>query len=342
MRHYIKITFLIASIFIAKEVKAQNTFPTNGKVGIGTMNPKQNLHLYSNQGAFMLLSGTAPGIIFSPTSTDSISKPSIGLATSSGQYMSTANSGDLSIRGEYNKSLIFGNLASSNSIHGIERMRIAPNGYVGIGTDSPSEKLHVNGRIYAHKSISTNSVRLSDNGGKVKLKKNDGSTTNFKTALAPSATNVGELLVNSDGNFENGTRVLGKGLVIDESVAIGGAALRDENDPFKLAVNGSILATELKIRLADDWPDYVFKSDYNLKSLKDLESEINTLGHLPNIPSAEDVKANGIQVGEMNAKLLEKIEELTLYVIDINKSIETLKAENKLLKQEIQTNKNKE
>lgn len=88
-----------------------------------------------------------------------------------------------------------------------------------------------------------------------------------------------------------------------------------------LDVNGTIRSKEVKIE-ATGWPDFVFDKGYKLPSLKEVESHINEKGTLPNIPSEKDVKENGIDVGEMQAKLLQKIEELTLYVIDLKKENE--------------------
>ena len=75
---------------------------------------------------------------------------------------------------------------------------------------------------------------------------------------------------------------------------------------------------------ASNFPDYVFKSDYNLQVLTDLEKEIQQLGHLPDIPTAEEVEKEGLQPGNLSIKLLENIEELTLYVIDLHKQIESM------------------
>nr|WP_068892580.1 tail fiber protein [Pedobacter panaciterrae] len=85
---------------------------------------------------------------------------------------------------------------------------------------------------------------------------------------------------------------------------------------YDLAVKGKIRAQEIKVELAN-WPDYVFAKDYDLPSLRETEQHIKKNGHLPGIPSAEEVKANGIDLGEMNAKLLQKIEELTLHLLAI-------------------------
>lgn len=99
---------------------------------------------------------------------------------------------------------------------------------------------------------------------------------------------------------------------------------------YRLAVEGKLVAKEIIVTESNwnSWPDYVFKPNYNLMSLLDLEKSINQNGHLPGIPSAEDVRDNGINISQVQAKLLEKIEELTLYMIE-------LKKENNLLKQEI-------
>lgn len=85
---------------------------------------------------------------------------------------------------------------------------------------------------------------------------------------------------------------------------------------YKLAVNGKIISEEIKVQLQSQWPDYVFKKNYKLLTLEEIEKYIKENGHLINIPSAEEVEANGIELGEMNKLLLEKIEELTLYIIN--------------------------
>jgi hypothetical protein len=106
----------------------------------------------------------------------------------------------------------------------------------------------------------------------------------------------------------------------------------------KLSVNGKIKAREIKVE-NDNWPDYVFYKTYDLRPLSEVEKNIKDNGHLPDIPSAAEVKANGINLGEINEKLLKKIEELTLYLIEENKQrkflfneVEELKLELKAIK----------
>lgn len=86
----------------------------------------------------------------------------------------------------------------------------------------------------------------------------------------------------------------------------------------KLSVNGKIRAREIKVETSN-WPDYVFSKGYYLPSLKDIEEHINKNGHLQGIPSANEVISNGIELGDLNARLLKKIEELTLHLIAMEK-----------------------
>ncbi|HMI08625.1 MAG TPA: hypothetical protein VK528_13835 [Flavobacterium sp.] len=102
---------------------------------------------------------------------------------------------------------------------------------------------------------------------------------------------------------------------------------------YKLFVNGGILTEQIRVSLDSPWADYVFHKNYKLASLSEVESFIADNGHLPNVPSAQQVKENGIELGDMAKIQQEKIEELTLYLIQQNKAIEELKAEVKALKE---------
>ncbi|GAA3647331.1 hypothetical protein [Flavivirga jejuensis] len=100
---------------------------------------------------------------------------------------------------------------------------------------------------------------------------------------------------------------------------------------YTFAVLGKIITEEVKVKLYASWPDYIFNKDYNLPSLKEVENHIKENGHLQNIPSAKEVAENGILLGDMNAKLLQKIEELTLYTIQQQKELEEQKEKNSSL-----------
>lgn len=103
---------------------------------------------------------------------------------------------------------------------------------------------------------------------------------------------------------------------------------------YKLIVDGRIIAEEIRIQNSNAWPDYVFDDAYKLKSLSEVEDFINKNHHLPNIPSAADVDKEGIVLGEMQIKLMEKVEELTLYIIQQQKEIDQLKVELKQISDE--------
>lgn len=103
---------------------------------------------------------------------------------------------------------------------------------------------------------------------------------------------------------------------------------------YNLYVTNGILTEKVKIAVknSSNWADYVFEPTYNLMSLKDLERFVAEKKHLPNIPSASEVYENGIEITEITNKLLEKIEELSLYIIEINNKVETLDKELNSLK----------
>lgn len=105
-------------------------------------------------------------------------------------------------------------------------------------------------------------------------------------------------------------------MVVRDGIGIGTSSI----GTYMLAVNGSIRAKEIKVDTG--WADFVFADDYQLPSLQDVEAFIKANKHLPEIPSEAEVTENGIFLGEMNAKLLQKIEELTLYAIAQEKKLE--------------------
>lgn len=100
---------------------------------------------------------------------------------------------------------------------------------------------------------------------------------------------------------------------------------------YNLFVKGGILTEEVRVNLQSAWADYVFDKNYNLKTLEEVETFINQNKHLPNMPSAKQVKEEGIELGEMIKMQQEKIEELTLYLLQLNKENQKEKEENKIL-----------
>lgn len=125
----------------------------------------------------------------------------------------------------------------------------------------------------------------------------------------------------------------GKNFIISQGYVGIGTSLPTQ----KLSVNGTVLAKEVIVSTASSyWPDYVFEEGYNLMSLEELEAYIKENHHLPNIPSENEVEENGISLGEMQRLHMEKIEELTLYLLELKKENDVLKNQNSELESRLE------
>jgi hypothetical protein len=100
---------------------------------------------------------------------------------------------------------------------------------------------------------------------------------------------------------------------------------------YKLAVNGGAIGESVRVKLHTNWPDFVFVGNYDLPDLTEVERHIHEQGHLIGIPSATEMQAEGIDLGDMNARLLQKIEELTLYILQQDKRIQNLEEDKRKL-----------
>ncbi len=218
--------------------------------------------------------------------------------------------------------------------NGIPRMYIANggadehSGYIGINTTTPRQRLHiVNGNILVTRTSAKDIDAPGSTNGSILF--GDQSTTTHPYGR------WGIEYLNQDGaqglNFwktwdENGG-VLNYVLFLCEKEPYkGNVGIGTKNPTKKLSVNGSVLAKEVIVSNESTyWPDYVFSSDYELMSLGDLEAFVQANSHLPGVPSAAEVEEEGIKLGEMNTVLLQKVEELTRYVIDLQKQIDELK-----------------
>ncbi|MBS7256132.1 bZIP transcription factor [Flavobacterium branchiicola] len=208
------------------------------------------------------------------------------------------------------------------------------NGNVGIGTNMPETLLNVNvgsGGVNGIAGIRVgglanySSLELGINGDYDGMIRSYGNNINYyaghwKTKNVPATEDHShnwytskkgstdwssiKMILNSEGNLGIGTN----------------------NPTNKLDVNGTIHSKEVKVDMAG-WSDFVFKKEYNLPTLAEVEKHIAEKGHLENIPNEEEVLKNGINLGEMNIKLLQKIEELTLYMIEMKKENQEIKKE---------------
>ena len=194
-------------------------------------------------------------------------------------------------------------------------------GNVGIGNSAPTTLLHV------AKNMTEPSITVQNtgaNGGAAYNMVDDASGANWKF----KATMFGGFKIRDHASGLNVFTIeQNSGADVIYIKAGGNIGIGTTNPASKLAVNGKIDCKEVEIYL-DGWSDFVFDEAYQLKPLDELEKFIIVNKHLPGVPTEEEVLQNGISIGQMNATLLEKIEELTLYVID-------LKKENKEMKKQI-------
>jgi hypothetical protein len=135
-------------------------------------------------------------------------------------------------------------------------------------------------------------------------------------------------VVGGGGTSSQWTTVSPTRISYANQVAIGGSKFFNDAN-YKLSVNGRMVAEEVLVELNSTWPDYVFDPSYKLKPIEEVAAFIAKNKHLPGIPSQQQMQQVGtVPLGEMNRKLLEKVEELTLYVIELKKEMEQLKAKN--------------
>jgi len=198
-------------------------------------------------------------------------------------------------------------------------------GKVGLGTNDPLVQTHIKGGIELLRLESSSDPMLSFYEGSIYKAWFQAYNDDFYIVnrmpgrLRLRTNNVDRLVIESNG-----------------SVVIGGSS---GADGYKLSVNGKMACEEILIDAANYWPDYVFEEDYPLLSIDDFEKSISENKHLPGIPSANEISENGgHEIGEMQRQFLEKLEELSLYIIELNTRMKILETENSELKERISKN----
>ena len=202
------------------------------------------------------------------------------------------------------------------------------NGNVGIGTSAPVGSLDIftaeNTTTVPLISLRSN-FHVAGNYGMIRFGDYTQTVQYQKGAIiyeSVSGSARGKLHIAMENTDGAGSVTLADArltVLSDGNVGIG-----TTNPTEKLSVNGKIKAKEVKVE-ATGWPDYVFATGYRPLGPDELEQYISVNKHLPGLPSAKEVEENGVELGKMNKKLLEKIEELTLYMISQQKEIKALK-----------------
>lgn len=254
-------------------------------------------------------------------------------------------------------------LGNNNSVTTADaRMTIAADGKVGIGNSSPSlSQLEVYAptsiaQFLSSSGVNSTGISLSSPlsyssalcfnlryqsgyrfmgpgyGANITYNANNGtmyfSTSNTSGNPGDVALfNSASVIIDRNGYMGIGTSAPKAKLHVASSMVLGSSTTLPATG-YMLSVNGKIIAEEVRVQLDANWPDYVFHKNYRLKPLDELEDFINTNRHLPGIPSAKQVADEGLMLGDMQKRVMEKVEELTLYIIQLNK-------ENQLLKQQV-------
>ena len=290
--------------FTVGPVKIANNLQVVEKVGIGTDNPFQALHVVNGN---ILISrpvstrGNSASDNYSPSKGEYDVVPDEGTrapVSKNGSILFGAEVTSANPNGvwgiEYDEAgaipgLNFWKTHSSDPFWGNYALFLANNGNVGIGTDNPQERLTVDGRIRSN-GLFVNHTATTD----WHIAANIGVNRDLTKAFTITHTSRGEVF-----------RVYGSGIVNAKKIYA---------EAFEIHSNA----------LTISWYDHVFAQDYKLRPLSDLEQFIKTNQHLPEIPSEKEVNENGINLGEMQGKLLMKIEELTLYIIEQEKQLKEL------------------
>jgi len=285
----------------------------NSFVGIGTSSPQDQLHVFRKS----LSNGQVHDILRIQANTNGSRTTGFGarINFSLNKYDNIASGtsstlGAISVYDANNESS-FGTMAFATKERydkSLEnKMWLDRHGNLGIGTDSPSNKLEVyrssGNEIVAQFRTDEGVINISAAGTTTEnpdygnyISSRNATNTAYEDFGLKTASGIPQFLVKTNGSVGIGTNNTGT---------------------YKLAVNGSIRSKEVKVEA--NWSDFVFYDNYDLRTLDEVEQHIKENGHLPDIPSEEEVNKNGISLGEMNAKLLQKIEELTLYLIEQNK-----------------------
>jgi len=275
----------------------------SGNMGIGTQSPGVKLHI-SGTGELLRLNATSPSLTFHNSN---VAKAFLQCD-----------------QGNLNLGLSANNTGGNMYFYAnnVVRMSKLNNGNFGLGTASPTAKLQIHTTGEAIGLRGQDAFLQFYNNSNVAVSYIQSTTADLKIGTATGNT-AGDLIFNTNA---------GDALRINED----GDVMIGTNSPasgYLLSVAGKVMCEELRVRLENSWPDYVFSDNYNLMSIDELAKNVDENHHLPGLPSASQMEEQGsYHVGEMQQKLLEKVEELTLYVIQLHDQNKALKTELDALK----------
>ena len=315
----------------------------SGNVGIGTTNPQSKLEVNGNTKVSNGNIAVSNGEIRVSGSGNGGTGRSIIIQNDDKTQPGQAKEWKIwNMTEPYSNSLQFWAYDQTGCPNGLcaNRLTLMDNGNVGIGTTDPKTKLQIGsilGLSVSASNLDPNQgydLTFFKNTGRLLLGWNYYGGKGEQDFISNRANgNTGGFAFYDYGNDGTMTHIM-------TLTGAGNVGIGTKNPDEKLTVKGKIHAEEVILNANIPFPDYVFNSDYNLMPLKEVEQYVKTNNRLPEIPSAKEVIETGLSMGELQIKLLQKIEELTLYVIEQNKSIQDLKRDNMELKNEVTKLKN--
>jgi len=296
----------VAVTFLPAKLSAQdNTWNTTGNIGIGTGSTAPSVKLDVRGGS---------GDIFRWGTVNDDYYGILGYNTSTSRvYLTT--------RGAKPSALVLGP-------NGREDLFINAAGGVGIGAMNGSNyRLDVAGDQRVSGSFVSSIYR--DIGGEIGIEnpmKTDpgmGKIWRIYNTTGSTYGNALQFWAYDEKGCAGGALCAPRLILMDD----GNVGIGVTNPTYKLTVEGTIGARKIKVTQQANWADFVFEPNYKLPSLQEVESYIKANGHLQDIPTAAEVQKDGVDLADMNKKLLQKVEELTLYIIELKKEVDQLKIE---------------